>query len=842
MGTQFHQNSFRQLEVMLPVLVVVAALCVSSLTEADDKSQCDQADWQASLDKAGWSVCPQRNTYLKGLWRNDRKLGDERVGRIEYGRKNVWALCPNGYFLNGLYKTDGKNLYNIEEGQCCRPLNGDGYDGCYDEDVTISFDNKADGKSQCDQADWQASLDRAGWSVCPQKNTYLKGLWRNDRVPGDERVGRIEYGRCCTAWEKAFANQPAVCTKANWWRTLDRKNVWALCPNGYFLNGLYKTDGKNLYNIEEGQCCRPLNGDGYDGCYDEDVTISFDNRGWSDCQRTGYYMTGIYKSVCEKLYCIEKFKCCRMKTSTQGCGTRTVRTRVVGGVNASPHSWPWQISLRVNGRHICGGSLFKPNWVITAAHCVHRNPNPSGYTVVVGAHIRTGTTAVQQSLKVKKIIKHAGFSMSSLRDDIALLELERPATLSDEVNLVCLPQKGTKVAAGTRCYITGWGRTVGGGSAADTLQQAILPVVSHSQCNQRNSRLLPVDERSMVCAGSGTANQAGGCQGDSGGPFVCQEGGKWVLRGAVSWGNSMCRTDYYTVFARISSFIDWISQNMAGCGTRTVRTRVVGGVNASPHSWPWQISLRVNGRHICGGSLLKPNWVITAAHCVDRNPNPSGYTVVVGAHTRTGTTAVQQSLKVKKIIKHAGFSLRNLRNDIALLELERPATLSNKVNLVCLPQKETRAGEELLVADLQPTHCYKRYFQSCHTTSAIKRTPAWYQLIRRAWFVQEMEELAVAKATAVARLCAKKAANGGAGVSWGHSMCRTDYYSVFARISSFIDWISQNIAGGGGGGGGEGGVSPPSCVDMDNRCISWIRYCPYHLSLRINCKKTCNLC
>ncbi|KAL9987757.1 hypothetical protein ACROYT_G002114 [Oculina patagonica] len=177
--------------------------------------------------------------------------------------------------------------------------------------------NNAYGEKQCDQADWWASLDRRGWSLCPQNNTYLKGLWRHDRVPGDERVGRIEFGRCCTPWEKDFANQPAVCNNANWWSTLDGNNVWALCPGGYFLNGLYKTDGRNLYNIEEGQCCRPLNQEEDGDCYDEDVTTSFDNRGWSDCQRTGYYMTGIYKSNCEEINCIEKFKCCRMKTACQ---------------------------------------------------------------------------------------------------------------------------------------------------------------------------------------------------------------------------------------------------------------------------------------------------------------------------------------------------------------------------------------------------------------------------------------------------------------------------------------------------------------------------------------------
>ena len=73
----------------------------------------------------------------------------------------------------------------------------------------------------CDQADWSASLDRATWSRCPNTNTYLRGLWRNDRQSGDERVGRIEYGRCCKATEPSYANQPATCSNADWLHTLD---------------------------------------------------------------------------------------------------------------------------------------------------------------------------------------------------------------------------------------------------------------------------------------------------------------------------------------------------------------------------------------------------------------------------------------------------------------------------------------------------------------------------------------------------------------------------------------------------------------------------------------------
>ena len=73
---------------------------------------------------------------------------------------------------------------------------------------------------------------------------------------------------------------------------------------------------------------------------------------------------------------------------TVECGKRPIATRVVGGTDAQPHSWPWQISLRVKVRgklyHICGGSLISPTHVVTAAHCVVKNAAPSLYKVVVG--------------------------------------------------------------------------------------------------------------------------------------------------------------------------------------------------------------------------------------------------------------------------------------------------------------------------------------------------------------------------------------------------------------------------------------------------------------------------
>lgn len=71
------------------------------------------------------------------------------------------------------------------------------------------------------------------------------------------------------------------------------------------------------------------------------------------------------------------------------------------------------------------------------------------------------------------------------------------------------------------------------------------------------------------------------------------------------------------------SFAHWpaalcLSLSECGVSMKTSRqSRIVGGSNAYSGQWPWQVSLHVQGIHVCGGSIITPEWIVTAAHCVE---------------------------------------------------------------------------------------------------------------------------------------------------------------------------------------------------------------------------------
>uniref|UniRef100_A0AAR2K3H7 pancreatic elastase n=1 Tax=Pygocentrus nattereri TaxID=42514 RepID=A0AAR2K3H7_PYGNA len=121
---------------------------------------------------------------------------------------------------------------------------------------------------------------------------------------------------------------------------------------------------------------------------------------------------------------------------------------------------------------------------------------------------------------------------------------------------------------------------------------------------------------------------------------------------------------------------------------QTMEGRVVGGEVAKPHSWPWQISLQFQSgnsyHHTCGGTLVRRGWVMTAAHCVDRQRT---YRVVLGDHNISQHEGKEQYISVSRVYIHPNWNSNMISNgyDIALLRLSADATLNSYIQLGSLP-------------------------------------------------------------------------------------------------------------------------------------------------------------
>lgn len=124
------------------------------------------------------------------------------------------------------------------------------------------------------------------------------------------------------------------------------------------------------------------------------------------------------------------------------------------------------------------------------------------------------------------------------------------------MNLVCLPDSVSLPSDGTKCWITGWGRTHG--PSPDYLQQASIPIVSERRC--RFAYMGRIHD-SMICAGLDRGG-IDSCQGDSGGPMVCENGGRFYVQGATSWGSGCGRPGKFGVYAKVKYELDWIYSEM----------------------------------------------------------------------------------------------------------------------------------------------------------------------------------------------------------------------------------------------------------------------------------------
>jgi hypothetical protein len=267
--------------------------------------------------------------------------------------------------------------------------------------------------------------------------------------------------------------------------------------------------------------------------------------------------------------------------------------RIVGGTVAPEGAWPAQAALVRNGpggaSFTCGGTVIARTWVLTAAHCVNRpdaDPahrflaRPADIDVLVGTQdLRSGGTRIHSA----EIRVHPGWDYDLLRNDVALIRLDRP------VPTAIVPQSlaSATPAAGTAVTAVGWGDTAyGAGTGSPVLRQVEVDVQTDGRCAQVYGSLYQAG--SMVCV---DRNPGGTCQGDSGGPTLVPQGDTWVQVGITSWAYR-CGNGYPSVLARVSSFSTWI------------RWQIRYGPHPDATAFVRQQHLDISGRPPTSGELV----------------------------------------------------------------------------------------------------------------------------------------------------------------------------------------------------------------------------------------------
>jgi len=153
------------------------------------------------------------------------------------------------------------------------------------------------------------------------------------------------------------------------------------------------------------------------------------------------------------------------------------------------------------------------------------------------------------------------------------------------------------------------------------------------------------------------------------------------------------------VFALAAILAGFAFINAQGCGNPSVITpKVIAGQTAQRGAWPWQALMFFQGQPGCGGSLVAPDWVITAAHCVyGKEWYPTMFTIRLGEHdwyTREGS---EVDIQVSRVVRHPGYNPRTFVNDIAMLKLSRPVQYTQYIRPVCLPTGNPQVGSNCVL-------------------------------------------------------------------------------------------------------------------------------------------------
>ncbi|XP_054137584.1 cathepsin G-like [Melozone crissalis] len=205
----------------------------------------------------------------------------------------------------------------------------------------------------------------------------------------------------------------------------------------------------------------------------------------------------------------------------------------------------------------CGGSLIRPDAVLSAAHCVDKKGTVS-FTVILGAHNVNREEPSQQKIPVEKWVIHPEYSRKGFINDIVLLKLWPNtsflpgAKINEYVQYISFAKENEHVRVGALCRVSGWGWTSEKPPGSDVLREVELKVQKDKICQKFSKYFQP---QSMICVGDENRKKST-YKGDSGGPLVCNKKAHFIV--SHGYHDPL----FPKAFTRISHFEPWIHEQL----------------------------------------------------------------------------------------------------------------------------------------------------------------------------------------------------------------------------------------------------------------------------------------
>ncbi|CAG7823759.1 unnamed protein product [Allacma fusca] len=489
---------------------------------------------------------------------------------------------------------------------------------------------------------------------------------------------------------------------------------------------------------------------------------------------------------------------------------RKLGTRIVGGARSKKYKYPSIVLLRSKGQHICSGTILNEEFVLTAAHCF-QTFQASDYEMVAAEHNKDRNDGHEQTVQAIKLFIHADYDDETQVNDITLLKVSPKFKFNDKVQAVVLPAKTYDPKPNINMWFAGWGRLVEDGETPDILHEVTLPIIQRARCKAVLADYTITDNH--LCAGGRGGKDT--CEGDSGGPMYLIEGEKQTQVGIVSWGLGCAEVGLPGVYTRVSSYLDWISEKMvqgkAIKGIRTNYSRGRGGakaapqsVKASPYEFPSIVLIKMNDKHVCSGTIVDKEWVLSAAQCF-QSKNPSDYTVIAADFNKDQGEGSERALGVQTIQFHSGYNNETMENDIALLKLSTALHFgSRKIQPAVIPDGDYKPSGKVTSVGwgkISETNGISPVLQKVYVdvVSSFQcidwlETPALYtEKVICTGFSNETRDICLGESGSP--LYTTRGGNHYLlGISsWGETCAKRNSPRVYTKVPKYLDWINQVV-------------------------------------------------